>query len=328
MTTPLFSTYRQGENRVTSTFLAVLQRLSLPNIDRILGALLEETSFSLVTFDNQPKGKRSRPDAKIGTGDTVWIETKTERNAVGRTQIKNHMKSLRGRDKLLLLTPDEQRPNDLEGSVVWSNFRTLSDVVRDILDDQNEPPSEKEAFLLRELVSMLREDGLLSSAKPKVVVVAASSAWAMYEAIPAYRCLPSLRFRDPDQFDRMAFYVSGEIRPIVPKIKAVIESIDLTRQEEVTSLGSPEKELAEELLKNLDYSGRHDWFDGNHTVMFLSKPGEDETVDLGEPIANDKIGKHGKTVPFTYGKPRYVTLDSLKKAHTTTELENLEQGQG
>ena len=28
MTTPLFSTYTQGENRVTATFLAVLQRLS------------------------------------------------------------------------------------------------------------------------------------------------------------------------------------------------------------------------------------------------------------------------------------------------------------
>jgi hypothetical protein len=32
MTTSLFSTYRQGENRVTSTFLAVLERLSLPHI--------------------------------------------------------------------------------------------------------------------------------------------------------------------------------------------------------------------------------------------------------------------------------------------------------
>ena len=60
MVTPLFSTYRQGENRITATLLAVLQRLSLPNIDRILQALLEDTAFSIVTFDNQPKEK-NRP---------------------------------------------------------------------------------------------------------------------------------------------------------------------------------------------------------------------------------------------------------------------------
>ena len=84
MTTPLFSTYRQGENRITATLLAVLQRLSLPNIDRILQALLEDTAFSLVTFDNQPKGKESTPDARIGTGSAIWVETKTARNARAR----------------------------------------------------------------------------------------------------------------------------------------------------------------------------------------------------------------------------------------------------
>ncbi len=66
MTMSLFSTYRQGENRVTATFLAVLERLSLPNIDRILGALLEDNAFNLVTFENQPKGKKSRPTPGLG----------------------------------------------------------------------------------------------------------------------------------------------------------------------------------------------------------------------------------------------------------------------
>ena len=71
MTTPLFSTYRQGENRITATFLTVLQRLSLPNIDHILRRLLgkDEDSFSLVSFENQVHGKESVPDAKIGTGE-------------------------------------------------------------------------------------------------------------------------------------------------------------------------------------------------------------------------------------------------------------------
>ena len=80
MTTPLFSTYSQGENRVTATFIAVLQRLSLPIMDRILGELLgeREENFNLVTFVNQPQGIESTPDAKIDTGHGVWFETKIE----------------------------------------------------------------------------------------------------------------------------------------------------------------------------------------------------------------------------------------------------------
>ena len=104
MTTPLFSTYRQGENRVTATLVAVLLRLSLSNIDRILQALLEDTAFSLVTFDNQPRGKESTPDARIGTGAAVWFETKTVRNAVSTQQVKSHLNSLRPSENLLLLT--------------------------------------------------------------------------------------------------------------------------------------------------------------------------------------------------------------------------------
>ena len=87
-TSPLFSTYRQGENRVADTFLSVLQRLSLPNIDHILGALLGETGFSLVTFENQPIGKRTTPDARIKMGPAIWIETKTARGTVDLDQIR------------------------------------------------------------------------------------------------------------------------------------------------------------------------------------------------------------------------------------------------
>lgn len=88
MTTPLFSTYRQGENRVTATFLAVLQRLSLPNIDRILQRLLWEDreTYNLVSFENQVRTKESVPDAKIRMGNTIWIETKTARNSVESDQ--------------------------------------------------------------------------------------------------------------------------------------------------------------------------------------------------------------------------------------------------
>ena len=320
MTTPLFSTYRQGENRVTATLLAVLQRLSLPNIDRILQALLEDTAFGLVTFDNQPKGKESVPDARIGTGSAIWIETKRERNKVSIYQVKSHLKSLRPRENLLLLTPDDQAPEGLDERVAWSNFRTLAGAVEDILGDENEPPSEREAFLLREFILMLQQDGLLGSTEPRVMVLGARFAWPMYNKLSVYRCSTNKPMQSLRESDHMAFYAAGKIQPLVPRIKSVIESIDMSQQEEIEFLEGSQKRLVEELQKKIDHHELSHEFGQAFKVMFLSEPGDDETVKLKSPIINDKKDKNGKTTPFTFGQPRYVTLESLEKASKTSEL--------
>ena len=81
--TSIFSTYSTGENRVTASFLAVLRSLSLDRIQRLLGALLEQSEFELVRFENQPsKGGSGVPDAIIQSSIRLLIETKTERNGV------------------------------------------------------------------------------------------------------------------------------------------------------------------------------------------------------------------------------------------------------
>ena len=321
MTTPLFSTYRQGENRITATLLAVLQRLSLPNIDRILQALLEDTAFSLVTFDNQPKGKGSTPDARIGTGSAIWIETKRVRNAVRSSQLKKHLNSLRHRENLLLLTPDDLAPAGLDDKIAWSNFRTLAGAFEDILEDESEPPSEKEAFLLREFILMLRQDGLLDSTEPRVMVLGARFAWPMYKKISVYRCSTNKPMQSLRESDHMAFYAAGKIQPLVPRIKAMIEAIDMTQQEETEFLEDSQKRLAKELQEKIDRHEQGHEFGQAFKVIFLSEPADDETVKLERPIINDKKDKNGKTTPFTFGQPRYVTLESLKKASKTSELE-------
>ena len=321
MTTPLFSTYRQGENRITATLLAVLQRLSLPNIDRILRALLEDTAFGLVTFDNQPKGRESVPDARIGTGSAIWIETKRERNKVSIYQVKSHLKSLGPRENLLLLTPDDQAPEGLDERVAWSNFRTLADAVKEILGDENEPPSEREAFLLREFNLMLQQDGLLDSTEPRVMVLGARFAWPMYNKLSVYRCSTNKPMQSLRESDHMAFYAAGKIQPLVPRIKSVIESIDMSQQEEIEFLEGSQKRLADELQKKIDHHELSHEFGQAFKVMFLSEPGDDGTVKLKSPIINDKKDKNGKTTPFTFGQPRYVTLESLEKASKTSELE-------
>ena len=56
----IFSTYSTGENRVTASFLAVLRSLSLDRMQRILGALLEQSEFELdyISRTNHPRAAR------------------------------------------------------------------------------------------------------------------------------------------------------------------------------------------------------------------------------------------------------------------------------
>ena len=317
MASLLFSTYKQGENRVTSTFLAVLERLSLLNMNRILQALLEDGSFSLVTFENQVHGKDSVPDAKIGTGASVWIETKTARGSVSIQQIRRHLKNLANNEKLLLLTPDDAMPRIPDDErLVWSNFRTLASVIEETLTDSEQPPSDMEAFLLREFLSMMRQDGLLHSAESRVLVVAAKRAWPMYEHLGIYRCQPGRSFQ-PSAY--IAFYTAGEIKSYVPKIESVIERIDMKGWKDIEEIDGHQKELVEELRERIEREGRRDEFHGSHKLMFLSEPDDEETVKLSRPVANDKKDKNGNPTPFTYGQG-YVDLESLKKARRTSEL--------
>lgn len=327
MPTPLFSTYRQGENRVTSTLLGVLQRLSLPNIDRILQALLED-DFSLVTFENQPKGRKTVPDARIGTRPAIWIETKTARNAVRLEQITGHAEVLSSGETLLLLTPDDTRPKRLDDirppslrdRISWSNFHVLASAIEEILRNEQEPPSEHEAFLLREFVLMLQHDGLLGSTTPRVMVLAARDAWPMYKLLGVYRCSVDKPMSSSKNPDRMAFYVAGEIMPRVPRIKSVIESIDMNRSEEIESLASGQRELAVELKGRIQRHKQHHEFNRAFKIMFLSEHDDYETVRLEKPILNNKKDKHGKAVPYTFGAPIYVTLESLQNSNWTSQL--------
>ena len=315
----------RGENRVTATLLAVLERLSLPHIDRILGSLLEDTAFSLLTFENQPKREHGITDARIGTGNAIVIETKTATESLRMCQIKNHLTDLRENERLLLITPDEDepvlgpdkvKPSALDDRLTWSNFTRLASVVGDILGDDDDPPSENEGFLLRELMSMLRDEGLVGvSAESRVLVVPARFAWPTYQAYGAYVCQPHRSFRSTY---RLAFYANGAVQPLVPEIKGIVESMELTPEGLATLDGDVEKELAAGLLAKIETLGSR-WGKSPHKVMFLSGPSDDATMRLERQINNDTLDKNGNNVAYVFGQ-RYVTLESLRQARLTREL--------
>ena len=202
MTAPLFSTYRQRGNRVTATFLTVLERLRPSKRKRIFNRLVGHSKFKTDTFENQVIRKYSVPDAKAGSGPAIYMETKTVRGSVSPNQIASHLRGLNCGESLLVLTPDDFKPSRLNtpdlSNVSWASFTSLFAVVEEVLADEGGACTEMEAFLLKEFSRMLRQDGLLASAKDRVLVIA-SGKWAggIYEPLSIYRCAVNKPMQTP-----------------------------------------------------------------------------------------------------------------------------------
>jgi len=194
--TSLFSTYRQGENRVTASVLAVFERIDMDIVGRLLSTAAGEQSLPFVTFANQivDKTHSAIPDAMISASFTYLFEVKTTRDVVDREQLKRHLAHLIGSTKcelLFVLTPDVTRPEptmNLDKRIVWFNFHALSESIKEVLTDPSVVVSEQSRMLLRELQSLFVLDGLLLDDED-TVLVAARVAYPMYLQYSAY-CVP------------------------------------------------------------------------------------------------------------------------------------------
>ena len=107
-------------------------------MQRLLGALLEQSDFELITFQNQPsKGGEGVPDAMIQSSCRLLIETKVKRNSVQAKQLSRHLKRLDDASEatclLLLLTPDNSKPAAVDalkdGRLVWASFAALDQAI-------------------------------------------------------------------------------------------------------------------------------------------------------------------------------------------------------
>ncbi len=311
----IFSTYRGGENRVTASILAVLRSLALSRIEVLLGGLLEQAEFELVRFKNQPKADFSVPDAEIACSCRILIEAKIARGAVDSAQLTRHLQCLdqapaTSTRVLLVLTPDEAKPAAIsrlaDERLVWASFARLNQAIEDLLGDTAEVISEREQFLLRELQTMLIEEGLLGSPK-NVVVVAARRAWDEYLKCGAYVCQPGRPFQ-PVQY--VAFYKDGEILPTVPRIIEVFDGVELTRGKHEGRL-----ETIVETLLSLELRPEG----ASQKIFILTQPKDPLTRRLTKPVKHAQQSKSGRSIAFTQGQ-RYVVLDDLMKAESTADL--------
>ncbi len=325
----LFSTYRGGENRVTSSMIAVFQRLELSLLERLLGAVAQESALQLVAFVNQPAGVgASVPDARMSAQFDYWFETKTVPNALGQKQLSEHYKNLTPgakHERLFIVTPDPEKPTVLDSlddeRVIWFSFRAMSDAIDQILNDATTFVGEQTRFLLRELQQLFIEDGLLDFAD--VVVVAARFAWGEYNEHGVYICQPDRSFRPG--LTHMGFYALGAIQPKIAKIldqRSKPATFDSDTVKKHRAGGMIDQRIADAIEASLHGGIRS--AGQPYRVFVLSYPNDDETVTLGALIANTTKATSGRTFAWTMGQ-RYTRLSSLTSPgiSTTTHLEQV-----
>jgi len=140
-----------------------------------------------------------------------------------------------------------------------------------------------------------------------VVVVAARFAWDEYQGYPAYVCKVGRGFR---AVEYMAFYSANQIYPLAPVILDICPAVTFERGRYSGKLG--------DIVGR--FIGRQDRKEGEtYQVVLLSAPDDPETQRLAAPIPNNLKSESGRVTAFTQNQ-RYVSLASLKKAKTTSDL--------
>jgi len=321
--TPLFSTYRQGENRVSSSLLAVFERLGIDLVARLLGAALEQPELELVTYRAQAAaaGKKGVPDGEMRASFRFLFEVKTVAGALkgtaARGQLERHLKQLDGdgyaTELVIALTPDAGPPSLIsdigDARLVWTSFEALAQAIDSLVADPAQPASEQQRLLLRELIALFNLDGLLAS--DDVAVVAAGHAYQMWREYGAYLCQANRTFR---RVQHWGFYRNKRIEAELPKV--------LAHWPEVT----------------FDADGAERWKSGTDTLEQhvgelieamlaggVQKPGVMRSVYLLQLWDEPTITRREQPLPHP-GKgawtqhQRYANLQRLLQASTTNDL--------
>jgi hypothetical protein len=331
MPAPLLSTYRTGENRITASTMAVLERIDLALVTELLAAATKSgPELESVTFINQVTGPSSVPDAVISARFEWLFETKTVRgayNAEGhsRSQLREHAKNLvdRPETRLFVLTPDPVQPawfSVLDGidpgvtdRILWLSFADLATQATAVIADPVRPVGEQTRFLLSELIALYEAEGLLTS--DDTVIVAARKAWPEYDELSAYVCQPDRTFREG--LTHFGFYTDAAIQPTIARILRHEPSVAFTA-DEVTARRAAGDDAMADVIEKVIAAGKRTAGE-SHGVFLLSGPSDPETVKLAAHVTNDTTDASGKPWAWTLGQ-RYTGLDKLRSAAHTSDL--------
>lgn len=331
---PLFSTYRTGENRVTSSMLAVFERVGFDILERVLRGAVGDSDLELVRFRNQVADEPgSVPDAQIQASFSLVFEVKTEPNVPDealRDQLQRHADGLQragghyADQRILLITPDGGPPRAVSQvtgvSAVWVSFAALDQALHTVLGDGDEPVSTESAFLLRELRRLFSAEGLLDVRD--TVIVAARKAYPAYGRADAYVCQTGRSFRQG--LTHLGFYAEGEIKPDIARILATEDGVLFTAERARELRAEGKDRLAEVVERYLEIEPDRN---GERWLVFVLSGARDErTVSLPAPIKNTTRTSEGRPWAWTLGQ-RYTRLELLRRGPPdTTALQLAEAG--
>ncbi len=109
----------------------------------------------------------------------------------------------------------------------------------------------------------------------------------------------------------IGFLFQGSCIPLIPKILASYEKVEIKRNHYERLPGILVNRLVEEVKRPVN---------GRFKVLLLSHTDAGETLRIAAPIPNDKVSKTEKITAYTMGQ-RYASMEKLLKAKTTSDLD-------
>ncbi|MGW4716113.1 hypothetical protein [Nocardia sp. NPDC004260] len=143
-------------------------------------------------------------------------------------------------------------------------------------------------------------------------VVAARSAWPLYQSCYAYVCQAGRFFRP---IERIAFYTNSAIQVEVPRVRHRRDGVEWT-QDSANRLRISANRDDRKIAAVIDASCQLGWTEGAYQVFLLTRPGDPEHRTLPNPLPHNATGRGAA---FTQ-RQRYVSLHALETAQTTADL--------
>jgi hypothetical protein len=328
MANSIFSTYSTPENRVTSTILAVFEKINSTTVTRILQVLMEDSTIELIEYENQVKATDSVPDGRIKGLFDYLIETKVVADSIKKKQIENHCKSLKyDFSRLLILTPDFEYPsilNELDSKysekIIWGNFDKIIEGIDSVLQESI-LLLDREKFLLLELKEFIINERLTAeNYSKKALIVPAGKAWSFYQTYTIYRCQPNRTFK-PTSY--MGFYADRQIKEYFPKILGYVDSLNI-QEDDLTTVpikmvnGTGEQMVRNRLVQLKNGLQANEW-NGYYKYIILTDIKDNATFKNTNPIDNDKTSYSDKGTAFVQ-KQTYLNIDNINGKKYTSEL--------
>jgi uncharacterized protein involved in tellurium resistance len=139
----------------------------------------------------------------------------------------------------------------------------------------------------------------MSAKNDGVMVLAGNEAEEVALKFNTYICQNKRNFRDVGY---VTFYKDGEVKHLFKIVGGPQDNRNISNDENVKQVYNSDPVRFAHYQKD------------KFRVFKL------EYVSEVGPIKNDSVGKNGQPVPFTYGQPRYTTLERIQKAKVTSEL--------